>query len=298
MKDKAMIEEAVRKSRTLIEALPYIKNFQDKIVVIKLGGSAQEDDEVLKKIFIDIDFMHTVGLKPVVVHGGGKSITRAMAESGIEAKFVHGQRVTCSETINIVRKVLGDEVNSHLVDLMEEVGGKAEPLNGRGYVLIKALKKSLPEFPDVDLGFVGNPVAIDSSLVYQIHERGGVPFIAPIAQGLGDDKDTIYNINGDTASALIASELKANKLVFFMDTVGILDDKDDISTLISHADAKLIEKMTAEGKIAEGMIPKTQAAIHALDNGVSKVHIVSGSQPHALLLEMFTPKGVGTEIVL
>ncbi len=293
-----MIKEAVKKSATLIEALPYIKKFQNEIVVIKLGGSAQEDEEILKKIFIDIDFMHTVGIKPVVVHGGGKSITRAMAESGIEARFVHGQRVTCSDTIKIVSRVLGDEVNSQLIGLMEAVGGKAEPLNGRDHGFLKALKKTLDDSPDTDLGFVGNPVAIDASLVYQIHERGGVPFIAPIAHGLGADAETIYNINGDTASALIASELKANKLVFFMDTLGILRDKNDPDTLISHADTELINVMTRDGIIAEGMIPKTQAALYALKGGVDKVHIVSGGQPHALLLEMFTTSGIGTEIVL
>ena len=293
-----MIEKAIRKSEVLIEALPYIKNFQDEIVVIKLGGSAQEDDEILKKIFLDIDFMHTVGMKPVVVHGGGKSITRAMASSGIEARFVHGQRITCSRTIEIVRRVLGDEVNSHLLRLMESIGGNPVPLNGRDQPFLKALKKILPEYPEVDLGYVGSPVAINASLVYQIHERKGIPFIAPIAYGLGEDSETIYNINGDTASALIASELKAEKLVFFMDTVGILTDKNDTGTLISHANADMIGRLTTKGVIAEGMIPKTQAALFALKGGVSKVHIVSGAQPHALLLEMFTTKGVGTEIVL
>ena len=293
-----MIEKAVKKSQILIEALPYIKSFQDKIVVIKLGGSAQEDDDVLKRIFTDIDFMHTVGMKPVVVHGGGKSITRAMAESGIETEFVHGQRVTCKRSIDIVSSVLGDEVNSHLIKLMEEVGGRASPLNGRDHKFLKALKKRLVEYPQTDLGFVGEPVAINASLVYQVHQLGSVPFIAPIAHGLGDDYDTLYNINGDTASALIARELNADKLVFFMDTVGILRDKNDDSSLVSHATREDIEKMVAGGVIAEGMIPKTQAAIFALEGGVEKVHIVSGSQPHALLLEMFTTKGVGTEIVL
>lgn len=293
-----MIEKAVKKSQTLIDALPYIKSFQGKIVVIKLGGSAQEDDEVLKKIFTDIDFMQTVGMKPVVVHGGGKSITRAMAASGIEAEFVHGQRVTCKNTIDIVSSVLGDEVNSHLIRLMEEIGGNAQPLNGRDHKFLKALKKKLPEYPDVDLGFVGEPVAINASLVYQIHQYGSVPFIAPIAHGLGEDIETLYNINGDTASALIARELNAAKLVFFMDTVGILEDKDDEDTLVSHATREDIRNMINSGIIAQGMIPKTQAAIFALEGGVEKVHIVSGSQPHALLLEMFTTKGVGTEIVM
>lgn len=293
-----MIEQAVKKSATLIEALPYVKKFQNKIVVIKLGGSAQEDDDTLRKIFTDIDFMVAVGMKPVVVHGGGKSITKAMKESGIEARFVHGQRVTCDKTIDIVSRVLADDVNSHLISLIKEIGGSAEPLNGRDHNFLKALKKELPHAPEEDLGFVGNPVAIDASLVYQIHERGNVPFIAPIAHGLGDDRDTIYNINGDTASALIARELHAEKLVFFMDTIGILEDKDNLDTLISHADKEMIESMTTSGAIAEGMIPKTQASIYALEGGVKKVHIVSGSQPHALLLEIFTNQGVGTEIVL
>lgn len=293
-----MIEQAVKKASTLIEALPYIRSFKNKIIVIKLGGSSQEDDDILRKIFIDIDFMVAAGMRPVVVHGGGKTITKAMKESGIEARFVHGQRVTCQKTIDIVARVLADEVNSHLIKLMSEIGGRAEGLNGRDHFFLKALKKNLPEFPNEDLGFVGEPVAIDASLVYAMFERGAVPFIAPVAHGLGDDRKTLYNINGDTASALIARELHAEKLVFFMDTVGICTDKNDPGTLISHANGDMIRRMTAEGVIAEGMIPKTEAALFALEGGVQKTHIVSGHQPHALLLEIFTNQGVGTEIIL
>lgn len=295
---RKMIEQAVRKASTLIEALPYIRNFKNKIIVIKLGGSSQEDDEILRKIFIDIDFMVAAGMRPVVVHGGGKNITKAMKNSGIEARFVQGQRVTCQKTIDIVARVLADEVNGHLIDLMTEIGGKAEALNGRDHFFLKALKKSLPEHPEEDLGFVGEPVAIDASLVYAIFERGAVPFIAPVAHGLGNDRDTLYNINGDTASALIARELHADKLVFFMDTVGICTDKNDPTTLISHANGEMIRRLTAQGVIAEGMIPKTEAALFALEGGVNKTHIVSGHQPHALLLEIFTNQGVGTEIIL
>lgn len=292
-----MIEQAIRKSQTLVEALPYVKQFQGKIIVIKLGGSAQEDEEILRKIFIDIDLMATVGMLPVVVHGGGKSITRAMKESGIEARFVLGQRVTCDKTMKIVASVLGGEVNSHLIDLMREIGGKALPLSGLNAKFLKALKKQLPQAPQEDLGFVGEPVAINASLVYDIHAKGCVPFIAPVAHGLGSDENTLYNINGDTASALIARELHAEKLVFFMDACGICTDRNDPQTRISHADRALIEKMTAEGAISEGMIPKTEAALFALEGGVKKIHIVSGSQPHALLLEIFTQQGIGTEIV-
>lgn len=292
-----MINEAVKKAATLVEALPYIRNFKNKIIVIKLGGSAQEDEEILRKIFTDILFMLAVGMKPVVVHGGGKTITRAMKESGIQARFVQGQRVTCAQTIEIVSRVLADEVSGELIRLLTEVGGIADPLNGRDHCFLKALKKRLPDTTE-DLGFVGEPVAIDASLVYEIFERGHIPMIAPVAHGLGADRDTLYNINGDTASALIARELHAEKLVFFMDTVGICTDKNDPSTLISHADGALIRRLTAEGVIAEGMIPKTEAALFALEGGVKKTHIVSGSQPHALLLEIFTNQGVGTEIIL
>ena len=290
-----MLTQAIKKSAALVEALPYIKQFQGKIIVIKLGGSAQEDEGVLAKIFTDIDFMLSVGMRPVIVHGGGKNITRAMKESGIEAQFVQGQRVTCARTMDIVTRVLADEVNSHLIHLMESVGGRAAPLNGRDHHFLKALKKTLPG--GEDLGYVGEPVAINASLAFEILNHHMVPMIAPVAHGLGSDWNTLYNVNGDTASALIARELHAEKLVFFMDAEGIRADRDDPGSLISHANREIINELTASGAINAGMIPKTQAALFALDGGVKKVHIVSGAQPHALLLEIFTKLGVGTEIV-
>lgn len=290
-----MLDLAIKKSAVLIEALPYIKQFQGKIIVIKLGGSAQNDEGILAHIFTDIDFMVSVGMRPVIVHGGGPSITKAMQESGIEAQFIQGQRVTCAKTMDIVSRVLIDEVNPHLIELMAQVGGHAEPLNGRDHRFLKALKKTLPT--GEDLGFVGNPVAIDASLVFDILNRGHVPMIAPVAHGLGDDWDTLYNVNGDTASAVIARQLHAEKLVFFMDADGIRSDRDNPDTLLSTVNRQTITDLTASGAISAGMIPKTQAALFALKGGVKKIHIVSGAKPHALLLEIFTKLGIGTEIV-
>lgn len=292
-----MVEEAVRKSATLIEALPYIKAFRDKFIVIKLGGSAQDDDDVLRNIFTDIDFMLSVGMRPVLVHGGGKTITRAMQEAGIEARFVHGQRVTDGQTITIATRVLADEVSSHLQDLMTEVGGMAVPLNGRDHGFLRAIKKRLPEYPEVDLGYVGEPVAIDAVDVYDILRDGGLPLVAPIARGCARDSDTLYNVNGDTAAAVIARELHAEKLVFFLDTQGLYEDRERPESLLSHVDQAGIDRLLQSGAIAGGMIPKVEAARFALEGGVRKVHIVPGSQPHALLLEIFTETGVGTEIV-
>lgn len=293
-----MVQEAVRKSATLIEALPYIKAFAGRIVVVKLGGSAQDDDDVLRKIFTDLDFMMTVGMRPVVVHGGGKSITRAMESSGIPARFVHGQRVTCARTLEIAASVLIDEVGTHLLRLLHEVGREAAPLNGRDHRFLKAIRKRLPAHPEEDLGFVGEPVAIDASDVYELLGNGIIPVIAPIASGVAEEYDVLFNVNGDTAAALIARELHAEKLVFFLDTDGLYADASDRTSLVSHADKARVEAMIASGAIGGGMIPKVEAALYALAGGVHKAHIVSGAQPHALLLEMFTPEGVGTEIVL
>ncbi len=292
------MEDAVWKSKTLIEALPYIKQFRHRFVVIKLGGSAQDDDEVLRRIFVDIDFMFTIGLRPVVVHGGGKRISNAMKENGLEPEFIHGQRRTDAATMEIVARVLADEVSARLVQLMRKAGGRAEPLNGRDQGFLRAIPKTIPEVPEADLGFVGEPVAIDATDIYRIYDRGAIPFIAPVACGCGHDSNTLYNINGDTASALIARDLHAEKLVFFLDTAGIYADKEEPQTLLSHCNRRQIEEMMRAQTIAGGMVPKVQAGLFALEGGVRKVHIVSGAQPHALLMEIFTDKGIGTEIVL
>lgn len=293
-----MVEAAVRKSATLIEALPYIKAFADRFVVIKLGGSAQDDPDVLRAIFTDIDFMLSVGMRPVVVYGGGKRISARMKEAGKEAEFVYGQRVTDTDTIDIASKVLIDEVGAELVELMAQAGGRAELLNGRDHSFLRAVKKQLPNHPEVDLGFVGTPMAIDPLCAYEIFERRAVPFVAPIACGIGDEDSLLYNVNGDTASAFIARDLHAAKLVLLFDREGILQEKEDPESLVSHATAADVQGMIQSGVIEGGMIPKVEACLYALSGRVQKAHIVPGAQPHGLLLEIFTPQGVGTEIVL
>jgi len=292
------MDDAIRKSGALIEALPYIKAFKGRFVVIKLGGSAQSDPGVLRGIFADIDFMLSVGMRPIVVYGGGKRISAAMEATGQAPVFIEGQRVTDPATMEIVARVLIDEVGSDLLQRLEECGGQGEIRSGRGQGFSRAVKKTLPTRPEADLGCVGEPVAIDAVQVYSILERGRLPLIAPVACGCGSDQRTLYNINGDTASALIARDLHAEKLVFLSDIPGIYADRKDPASLLSHMTVTETHGLMDRGAIEGGMIPKVQACAFALDGGVRKVHIVSGAQAHALLLEIFTQRGVGTELVL
>ena len=293
-----MVEVAVRKAATLIEALPYIKAFSGKYVVIKLGGSAQDTQENLSRIFTDIDFMLSVGMRPVVVYGGGKRISAAMEAAGKEAVFVHGQRVTDPETMEVVARVLIDEVGEELLEQMAACGGTGQLLNGRDHGLLQAVKKHLPTHPEVDLQCVGEPVGVDTEAIEASLSAGRIPLVAPIACGSGDHQEVLFNVNGDNASAVIARQLVAEKLVFMFDMPGILQDKGDSDSLLTHLQKDDVEGLIDSGVIAEGMIPKTQACMHALEGGVRKAHIVPAAQEHALLLEIFTEKGIGTEIVL
>lgn len=291
------MNEAAQKAQVLCEALPYIRQFKNKIIVIKLGGSAQDDPQILKSIFIDCQMLLAVGMRPVVVYGGGKKISKAMKEaSGISARFIHGQRVTDAPTMAIVARVLADEVGTELLGLLESTGGTGYLLNGRDHAFLRAVKKSLPSHPSADLGFVGEPVAIDSTPIHR--ETDKIPLIAPVACGCGRESKFLYNVNGDTAAALIARDLHAEKLVFISDISGIYRDKDDPASIYSNLDRAEVQDLINQEIIVGGMIPKTEASLFALEGGVRKVHIVAGSEPHALLLELFTQQGVGTEIVL
>lgn len=291
------MNEAAQKAQVLCEALPYIRQFKNKIIVIKLGGSAQDDPQILKSIFIDCQMLLAVGMRPVVVYGGGKKISKAMKEaSGISARFIHGQRVTDAPTMAIVARVLADEVGGELLGLLESTGGTGYLLNGRDHAFLRAVKKSLPSHPSADLGFVGEPVAIDSTPIHR--ETDKIPLIAPVACGCGRESKFLYNVNGDTAAALIARDLHAEKLVFISDISGIYRDKDDPASIYSNLDRAEVQDLINQEIIVGGMIPKTEASLFALEGGVRKVHIVAGSEPHALLLELFTQQGVGTEIVL
>ncbi len=299
------MQDAVKKAQALTEALPYIKDFKNRFIVIKLGGSAQDDPEILKHIFIDCQIMLAVGMRPVVVYGGGKKISAAMKETGASARFIHGQRVTDAATMNIVARVLADDVGGQLLRLLEETGGQGFLLNGRDHAFLRAVKKHLASHPGADLGFVGEPVAIDATPVHRAFEdfhwpdgKERIPLIAPVACGCGREAKNLYNVNGDTAAALIARDLHAEKLVFISDISGIYRDKNDPASIFTHLDRGEAEQLVKDGVIVGGMIPKVEACLFALEGGVKKAHIVAGSQPHALLLEIFTATGVGTEIVL
>lgn len=299
------MEEAQKKAQVLTEALPYIREFKNRIVVIKLGGSAQDDPAILRNIFIDCQILLAVGIRPVVVYGGGKKISRAMKDTGRSARFVHGQRVTDSATMAIVARVLADEVGGELLALLQESGGQGFLLNGRDHAFLRAIRKTLAEHPDADLGLVGEPVAIDSTPIHRAFERSRwpdgkerIPLVAPVACGCGRESGLLYNVNGDTAAALIARDLHAEKLVFISDISGIYRDKDDPASIFSNLDRAEVNGLVRDGVIAGGMIPKVEACLFALEGGVKKAHIVAGTLPHALLLEIFTKSGIGTEIVL
>jgi len=291
-----VVSEAVRKSAVLIEALPYIKLFRDRTIVVKLGGSAQEERDVLLRVFADIDFMVSVGMRPVVVYGGGKRISAAMEEAGLRPRFVQGQRVTDEAAMEVVTRVLLDEVGPWLVEIMARAGGRAALLNGRDGRFLTARQKRLAGDPDLDLGFVGEPAGVDAAQLDALLRAGTVPLVAPVAAG-GDRPGVLYNVNGDTASAFLARALGAAKIVFLSDTPGIYRSLGDEETLLSTVGRADVDALIERGVIHGGMIPKVQAAVAALEGGVGKAHIVSGYQPHALLLEIFTDQGVGTEIV-
>jgi acetylglutamate kinase len=291
-----MVTEAVRKSAVLVEALPYIKLFHDQVVVVKLGGSAQEDPEVLSRVLTDVDFMISVGMRPVIVYGGGKRISSAMARAGRDATFVHGQRITDPPTMEIVSRVLIDEIGHELLDLMRHAGGRGALLNGHDHGFLRAEKKHLPSHPEVDLQCVGTPVGVDVTAARPLLDDRVVPFVAPVAAGVNGSTG-LFNVNGDTAAALIAREMEAAKLVLLSDIAGIYRDPDREDSLFSSLHERETEELIADGTISGGMIPKVEACIEAIKGGVGKAHIVSGYQPHALLLEIFTTGGVGTEII-
>jgi acetylglutamate kinase len=288
----------IRKAAVLIEALPYIQSFQKKVVVVKLGGSAMISPECITGVLRDVVFMEAVKMKPVVVHGGGNAISRRMKESGISPRFIDGLRVTDSDAIGIVREVLS-EINGVLGEQIRELGGRAVGLYGRGEMVIKA-KKLFPMLSDqsgkstpTDIGFVGEVDRIDTEAIRKFTGRDRVPVIAPLGE---DNKGNVYNINGDMAAGAIAAELKAEKLVFLTDVEGITT-KADRKQILSSLNREDIVRLMEEGTIAGGMIPKVMAGLHALENGVKKIHIIDGRIKHSLLLEIFTDKGIGTEIV-
>ncbi len=293
------MKKLIEKADILMEALPYIKNFYGKTIVIKYGGHAMSDEALKKSFAKDVVLMKYIGINPVIVHGGGPQISQTMERMGLKPKFVSGYRVTDSDTMDIVEMVLGGAINKEIVNLINSNGGRAAGLTGKDGGLIKAKKKFLkgtsaetgaPEI--IDAGHLGEVEAVDSAILEALDKGGFIPVIAPI--GVGEKGET-YNINADLVAGAVAAALSAAKLMLLTDVEGILDaDGKLISTLTKTKVAELIKKKVISG----GMLPKVAACFDALGGKVGKVHVVDGRVPHALLLEIFTDKGIGTEISL
>lgn len=284
------LDKEMAKAEVLIEALPYIQKFNRKIIVVKYGGSAMVDEELKKKVIEDVVLLKLVGFKPVIVHGGGKEISKWVNKVGMETNFINGLRVTDAPTMEIAEMVL-NKVNKSLVSLIEELGVKAIGISGKDGNTIKVTKKLSD---GQDIGFVGEVDQVDAGLITTLIENDFIPVICPV--GIDAEYNT-YNINADDAACAIAKSLKAEKLAFLTDIEGVYKDKDDPSTLIPELTLSEAKELIGDGYIGGGMLPKLNNCIDAIENGVKRVHIMDGRIPHCLLLEVFTNKGVGTAML-
>ena len=281
------VDTAQAKAAVLIEALPYIQDFKGSIVLVKLGGSVMENEENLDSIMDDLAFLNAVGLKVVIVHGGGKAISKAIKESGHEPKFVEGLRVTDEETMEIVRKTLNNRVNPDLVERLTARGANAKPLHGNW--IFGARKIASP-----DRGYVGEVSGVKTRTVEEMLDAKILPVVTPLGTGEGDRH--LYNINADYAAAALAKALKVRKFVLVSDVPGLMKNPEDPATLFSTLHLGDVETLKADGTIRGGMLPKIESCCEAIREGVRKVHLVDGRMSHSLLLEIFTRQGVGTEI--
>jgi acetylglutamate kinase len=290
------MDNAIRKAETLIEALSYIRQFRDRLIVIKLGGSAMEDPDALTATLEDVVFMETVGLRPVLVHGGGKPIDRAMAEAGLQPRKVQGRRYTDDATLAIVVRVLLEEINAGIEANIRRLGGRAVGPHRGAIQYLGGEKLMLPAGDTwIDLGRVGKVTQVDVALLRDFCAGGVVPVIPSLAV---DAAGEWLNVNADTAAAAVAAQLGAEKLVLLTDTPGILLDRKNPASLQESLDLPHCRELIRRGVIEEGMIPKVEACFEALEAGVKKTHIIDGRLRHSLLLEIYTDRGVGTEIVL
>lgn len=284
------INDYLKKAEVLIEALPYIQRFNRKVIVVKYGGSAMIDEELKKNVIEDVTLLKLVGFKPIIVHGGGKEISKWIEKSGKEAKFVNGLRVTDEETMEIAEMVLG-KVNKSLVQKIEQLGVRAIGISGKDGALLKVDKKySNGE----DIGYVGDVKEVNAKILWDLLEKDFLPVIAPI--GMDDNYDT-YNINADDAACAIAKAMKSEKLAFLTDVEGVMRDPSDKSSLISELTLSEAEGLIKDGTVGGGMLPKLNNCMDAIREGVSRVHILDGRIPHCLLLEIFTNRGIGTAIL-
>lgn len=285
-----MMEEVMAKANVLIEALPYIQKFKDKIVVVKYGGSAMLDEKLQQNVIKDVALLKLVGMQPIIVHGGGKEISKWVGLLGKEAKFVQGLRVTDAETMEVAEMVL-NKVNKRLVQMLEQLGVKASGICGKDGGTLKCEKKYAN---GEDIGFVGNITEVDTNLIDTLLVNDYIPVIAPIGM---DDSFLSYNINADDAACAIATAMNAEKLAFLTDIEGVYRDFEDKSSLISVLTLADADELLASGVIGGGMLPKLQNCIDAVKEGVTGVHIMDGRIEHSLLLEFFTNKGIGTAII-
>lgn len=288
--DEKNMEQIMEKAQVLIEALPYIQRFNRKIIVVKYGGSAMVDEDLKKQVIQDVTLLKLVGFKPIIVHGGGKEISRWVGKVGKEPEFINGLRKTDAETMEIAEMVL-NKVNKSLVSLVEGLGVLSIGISGKDGGLLKVKKK----YSDgKDIGFVGEITEVNPKILYDLLEKDFLPIVCPI--GMDEDSNS-YNINADDAACAIARAVSAEKLAFLTDIEGVYKDPDDKSTLISELTVSDAKKLITDGFIGGGMLPKLNNCIDAIDNGVSRVHILDGRIAHCLLLEIFTNKGIGTAIL-
>lgn len=287
------IEQLITKADVLVEAMPYIQNFRGATVLVKVGGSVMESDENLRRLLSDIALMRTVGMKVILVHGGGKAISRGMTAAGVEPCFVQGLRVTTDAAIRVVEDVLKNQVNAHVLDVLTSLNVAARPIHGDWIIRVERKTGTDPEGNPIDWGYVGNPVSVNDAIVREMSDAGVIPVVTPL--GLGPD-NKLYNVNADTAAVALAKALRVRKLAFISDVPGLLMDINDPSSLIKTLRVGNIPKLRDTGVIGGGMLPKLASCAEAIEAGVEKVHMVDGRMPHSLLLEIFTKQGVGTEI--
>ena len=284
------MQKYLDKAEVLIEALPYIQRFNRKIIVVKYGGSAMVDEQLKEQVIQDVTLLKLVGFKPIIVHGGGKEISKWVAKAGMEPEFVNGLRVTDEATMELVEMVLG-KVNKSLVQLVESLGVRAIGISGKDGALLKVDKK----YADgEDIGFVGEVKEVNADILFDLLEKDFLPIVCPVGM---DDGFQTYNINADDAACAIARAVHAEKLAFLTDIEGVYKDPKDPDTLISELRVSEGKALMEKGYIGGGMLPKLQNCIDAIENGVSRVHILDGRIPHCLLLEIFTNKGIGTAML-
>jgi acetylglutamate kinase len=290
------MDEAIRKAKVLIEALSWIQRFKGRYVVVKLGGSTLDDVAAVNSLLVDVVFMATVGMRPVIVHGGGKAISAAMNAAGIEPRFVAGRRFTDRQTLQIASRVLVEDICQSIVDRINRNGSRSTGLHFGTENVMTADKLTLPgeNGERIDLGHVGQVTDVDVDTIIRVCSTGTIPVIPSIALSPVGHR---LNVNADTAAAAVARSLSAEKLIFLSDIPGILTDIKNPASRLSHVTGSQVRAMIADGTIAGGMVPKVEAALESLDAGVRKVHIVDAAMPHSVLLEIYSDTGVGTEIV-